>query len=281
MAGSQNSPVTNNPNGTTQTNFTPPTARDRLAEYRDTPVETPNTAAAPQEPAAEPQAEPAEKQTKAKPTNLTELAETLGVEVKDLYAIKFPAAADGKEHTVGELKDMLAQQDDFNTRSLQWERDRQAKEASYRDAEEQLRVLIKALPKSALSPAILEHAKKKHELTLQAERERTLNAIPEWKDELIAKADLAEISELVRTYGFAEQDVKAMADHRTIQLLRDFAKLKRRVDTALAQVEEVKAQNLAKSRNNPAPKQKSKTEATTPESFEAQRKRAALNAWRS
>jgi hypothetical protein len=279
MAESQNSPATNNPNGTTQTNFTPPTARDRLAEYRDTPVETPNPAA-PEE-IAEPQADPAEKQPKAKPTSLTELAETLGVEVKDLYAIKFPAAADGKEHTVGELKDMLAERDDFNTRSLQWERDRQAKEASFRDANEQLRVLIKALPKSALSPAILEHAKKKHELSLQAERERTLNAIPEWKDELIAKADLEEISELVRSYGFNQEDVASMADHRTVQLLRDYAKLKRRVDKALAQVEEVKTQNLAKSRNNPAPKQKSKTQAETPATFEAQRRRAALEAWRS
>jgi len=55
----------------------------------------------------------------------------------------------------------------------------------------------------------------------RAEQDKLLNAIPEWSDADKAKAEHAKLVSVAKQYGFSEQEVLSVTDHRAILLLRD------------------------------------------------------------
>jgi len=56
---------------------------------------------------------------------------------------------------------------------------------------------------------------------LAAERERLLDVVPEWRDQAIATRDLQALRAVGAEYGFSDQELDSVADHRALLLLRD------------------------------------------------------------
>jgi len=67
-----------------------------------------------------------------------------------------------------------------------------------------------------------EEAAKQHSQYLAAERDRLVEAIPEWKaDPTKAQAELQALRAAGAEYGFSDAELDQVADHRAILLLRD------------------------------------------------------------
>lgn len=63
---------------------------------------------------------------------------------------------------------------------------------------------------------------------LKTERERLYQAVPEWKDEEVASKEKAELrSFAAERYGFNDQELDGVTDHRLMLLLRDAMQLNR------------------------------------------------------
>lgn len=59
---------------------------------------------------------------------------------------------------------------------------------------------------------------------LRAEQDKLKAAIPEWEDTAKAKAETEQLVSVAKHYGFSEQEVRGVTDHRAILLLRDAMK---------------------------------------------------------
>jgi hypothetical protein len=190
---------------------------------------------------------------KVKPKTLSDAAERLGLEVKDLYDLEIPS--DKLEGlTLGKLKDHMAEREDFTVRSLQFEENKRRREAEFIRAEQELQQLLAALPKDAIKPEVLNAARQKQAVYMQTERKRTLGVIPEWKDEKVREAELAEIAEHLSSYGFAKDHLASIYDHRTLKVLRDFTKQSLQLRRALELVSERKPNGLGKSKPAGSPR---------------------------
>ncbi|MCK3776211.1 hypothetical protein MZK49_05640 [Ensifer sesbaniae] len=62
-------------------------------------------------------------------------------------------------------------------------------------------------------------------LELEASQTRLLEKYPELRDRSTATQALGEMSELLGSYGFNQQDVNGLSDHRVISLIYDYQKL--------------------------------------------------------
>jgi len=81
---------------------------------------------------------------------------------------------------------------------------------------ERLRQHEAEIAQQAQTAAAQAHAK-----YLRAEQDKLLAAIPEWSDPDQAKAEQAKLVAHAKSYGFTEQEVRAVSDHRALLLLRD------------------------------------------------------------
>lgn len=71
-----------------------------------------------------------------------------------------------------------------------------------------------------------QHAQQSIQLQQQAEREALLKAIPAWSDEAVSVKEKTDIVNTAKSYGFEENDIRGVMDHRVVLLLRDLAQLK-------------------------------------------------------
>jgi hypothetical protein len=182
-----------------------------------------------------PEGEAVETPSNAKPTSLKALAETLEMEDKDLYDIEVPMA-NGESRTLGELKDLVAKQDDLDLRELQFEENRHESESALIKAKQEVQALIADLPENALRPEKLEAFRKKRDLQIAEERRMTLEVIPEWKDENTRLSEIKGIVEHLNGYGFPETYLGAVVDHKTLKYIRENWQREQRIRRALEQV---------------------------------------------
>lgn len=196
-------------------------------------------------PETAPTGEAGETHEKAEPTEgktlkaLSDLAERLGVEVKDLYAVEVPMS-DGQAMSLGALKDAVAKQEDLTQRELEVEERRIRIEADQTRAQAELKALIAALPPKAISEQVLQLVRQKAEAELAQERKAVMQSIPEWADESRRNAELQGMVAYLGDYGFPPTYLQGAFDHRLIRLVRDGYLRKMRVEQALAKVQEVK-----------------------------------------
>ncbi len=175
------------------------------------------------------------------PKTLTELAERLGVEVADLYAIEIPAQAEGGEnHTLGALKDEAAKKVDYAGRELALEERRISLENEQVQSRADLEIILNSLPPDSIKPEILDRAKREREVYLDREAARTLDVIPQWSNGELKRADLAGIGEHMAQYGFNDTHVDQVADHRMLRYMRDNWNRLQLVEKALAAVKPIK-----------------------------------------
>lgn len=190
---------------------------------------------------------------KAKPKSLKAIAETLKLKDADLYAIEVPMA-NGETRTLGQLKDLVSKQDDFTVRELAFEEERQSRDADFLRAQQEFQELLGSLPRNALKPEMLEKVRQKHEATLTRERAKTLEAIPEWRDEAKRTEEISGIVEHLEGYGFPKNYLTSIYDHRTLRYIRDNFQREQRIRRALEAVQ----------RENPGKTSKSKPTGTAP-----------------
>lgn len=186
------------------------------------------------------------------PTVLREVAERLGVQPDALYKIAIPLP-NGKSMTLGALKDAAAAQGDFSVRELEFETRRTRQEGDLLRAQQELRDIVAALPEAARKPELLETVRKRADARLKAERQRTLDVIPEWEDEERRTQDMAGIVDHLKGFGFPANYLEGISDHRVIKYIRDNWILQVRVQKALEAAKEETPEPHRKSPSNRKP----------------------------
>lgn len=113
-------------------------------------------------------------------------------------------------------------------------------------------------------------AKQKHQAESQdnfkkfqaAQFAKTVERIPEWKDQKAFEADHNEIYAMVADYGYTPQEVNSVLDPRLRHLLRDYSKLKQTVASANADAKKVTERGNVVLRSNFRPKRQTRTQQT-------------------
>lgn len=172
---------------------------------------------------------------KPKAEMFNDLAESLGIELDDLYALKV-TGQDGATVTIQELKALHGTQDDLEIRKLEFEENRAAKEGDLRQAQNELSEIVAALPNGTITPAVLEKLRAKNAARIQVEQTRTLAAIPTWKDETARTADMVGMSSHLERFGFPANHLASVSDHRMYLFIRESYLREQRINNALAKV---------------------------------------------
>ena len=185
-----------------------------------------------------PESKPRESASKAKLETLNDLAERLGVEVKDLYSIKVPRGdAKGEPFTLGALKDRFEEWSSLDTERLSWNEERTKRDNEMHLARQELSELLAALPKESVSKDALAKATAKVQQRIKRERELTLESITEWRDEERRTADLTGIAGMLEQYGLPANYLGTVYDHRILRFMRDAYQREQQVQRALSQLE--------------------------------------------
>lgn len=186
---------------------------------------------------------PGESQAKGKPKTVNDLAERLGVTVKDLYDVKFnlgnQAGGDGESRTLGELKDLASEYGQFEVDRMQFEESKTKRENEFIKAQSEMSELLSMLPKNAIKPELLQAVADKRAAILSREKGLTLKAIPEWSDEDTETADRTAMQQHLSDYGYSKSYLDSVTDHKTLKYIRDNMQRQKRIERALAQVKQV------------------------------------------
>ena len=194
------------------------------------------------------------------PKNLDELAERLGVKIDDLYAIEFPHNETGESLTLGALKDLQANESDYAGRELELAEGRVKFGNAQAKARQELGLVLKSRPEGEIKPEVRATARKEREVMLGLEAVRVLDVIPEWSDDDVQRADLAEIGDHMEQYGFDKGHIDQIVDHRMLRYMRDNLRRMKLVERALAGVKPVKS--VPKGRTSQPARAKAKVQAT-------------------
>jgi hypothetical protein len=182
--------------------------------------------------------EPAKGKPK-EPKNLGELAEALGVKAESLYAIEVPSSRAGeKPLTLGQLKDLMKQRDDFAVANLKLDEDRRAFEREKVSAEDELREMLDNLPADSLKPEAMTKLRANLEKKRALARTKIFEDIPEWREPVRRESDLKAITEHLKGYGIGDHFILANFDANVFRFLRDAQQLAERTSAALAIIKE-------------------------------------------
>jgi hypothetical protein len=223
---------------------------------------------------------PEGKAPEGKPKDLAGLAALLKIEPAELYKVTVPSSREGAEpYTLGKLKDLAAEHDDFEVRSLQLEENDRKRQAEFLRAEQELQAIFASLPPEAIKPEARAKLEARRNKALADERPRVLKAIPEWENPDVRTLELEQMVEHLKEYGFPETYLSTVFDHRTLRYIRDNWRRAVQVQKALERVAERKPNTPPKSKpSNTKQGQRPPNGAVGPQSAFAQ---TILNANRS
>ena len=171
----------------------------------------------------------------AKPEMFNDLADSLGIELDDLYKLKV-STTDGETITIEELKALNGTQDELTIRELEFEESRSTKEGELRQAQNELAEIVSSLPDGTLQPAMLEKLRAKNAARVQVEQQRTVEAIPTWSDETARTKDMTGMISHLERFGFAKDYLSGVMDHRQLVFIRESYLREQRIQNALARV---------------------------------------------
>lgn len=183
------------------------------------PVPLPVEAAPETEPSAEPPSES---------WDLKSLAERLGTDPEKLYTGLKVAMADGSELSLSALKDAHRPAVELEKARSQLVEEMTGSKREVAQAHQELAALVSLLDRSHVSPGLIQEAQRLAEQTRQAESDKLLARIPEWKDPVSRAADWADIRQVAREHGYSDAEIalagQGFADHRMVSLLRALAR---------------------------------------------------------
>jgi hypothetical protein len=171
------------------------------------------------------------------------VAKKLGVTNAELNKVE--VAVGDARMTLGELKAKLpavakleADRVEFAERTGAWELERI-------DQERRLLAVAEAIPPGVLPPAFTRALQERQRESLRREAHLLGRARPQWADPKYAEAQRTAIAETMRAYGFSDAELSAVADHRYVLAMQDFAKLKAEVAAARASAKRREASTVA------------------------------------
>lgn len=193
----------------------------------------------------------AEAEVPIKPLTVKSLAEKLGIRPQDIYG-SLQIDVGGTSVTLSELKDRgkdLHKADELLATA------EERKTAVDNELMRTRRELAVAAEGIQVTPAHKQAAEDRWASYVGAQNDLTLKAIPEWIDPAVQRADLTAVGEMLAgTYGFAQAEINAFADHRMVKLFQDFAKLQARLKAATDSEVKVTRRQSSKSRRRRAVK---------------------------
>ena len=196
---------------------------------------------------------------KRKPKNLAEASQLLGIDDAEFYKLAVPSAVEGAEpYTLGALKDLAKEHDDFALAKLAHEQKGREQQAQYLRATQELEDIMAAIPPDALKPELREQLKTRRENAMSRERQLVLDRIPEWKDATVRTSELEAMEEHLRDSGFPSGYLAGVYDHRTLRYIRANMLREKAIAAALARVKETRPTSIPKSnaKGSPAPAKK-------------------------
>lgn len=166
------------------------------------------------------------------PVTLKEIAETLDVDVSELYGVQIPLGGD-EFMTLGEYKDQVKRIQKLDGEIAEFNERRTSQQNELMVTRRQTEQLIQlAAASGKVSPELITKLDEMHNETIRRETAATLRTIPEWKDPKVKAADESEMIQYAGGYGFDAVEVKNIPDHRLIKLLYDATKRAQLVKSA-------------------------------------------------
>lgn len=188
---------------------------------------------------------PRESGKKVKLDSLETLADGLGIEVKDLYAIKVPGSGGREPMTIGQIKDRFERFSSLEADRLSLTEERVAQEAEFEQTRAELRELLAVVPKEHLSQEKLQAAAQRVAARNAADGKRLLQSMPEWKDQDRRDAEVKDIADLLGTYGVPASYIKTIRNPAILKFMRDAARREKQVREALATIKKVPKKKVA------------------------------------
>lgn len=176
---------------------------------------------------------------KGKPKAFDDVAERLGVDVKDLYGVELTTGK-GKKVTLGSLKDLADKSEDFEVRETQFAERVAKQEAEWTRAQTEFAELMSLVDPKAIKPELRDKVRQKVDADVKRERELVLKTIPEWQDQTVREAELGAMVEFLKDFGIHESFLSATMNHKLFRLVRYATLQKQRIARALAKVETIK-----------------------------------------
>lgn len=161
--------------------------------------------------------------------SLKALAEKLGVDPADLYAVKVPMGGDAEPLTLGELKDIAKGAADLTVERLRFDEEVTAHRKQTTKDRSDLQALVAMLPREALSPAMVKAARDAGEAYTKEQGRLLGELVPEWSDEDAFKRDQEMIVRHVKAAGWTEQDLNGVQDARLLAYFRQQARREARM----------------------------------------------------
>lgn len=197
-------------------------------------------------------AESHESASKTKPETLDDLAKALNVEVSDLYSIAVPRGSGQESLTLGAMKDRFDEWSNLDSERVSWNEERTRRDNELYLARQELEELLTAIPKEHVSKDVLNKAATKVQQRIHSERARTLDAIPEWKDEARRSTELTGIASMLEQYGLPANYLGTVYDHRIMRFLRDAHRREVQVQAALSKITQQRTKTSGASKANGA-----------------------------
>lgn len=195
--------------------------------------------------------EPPQRKSKSKPKKLEQLAEALGLEEADIYAIEVPPKQKGAEAlSFGKLKDLAAEHGDFTIAKLKLDQDRRAFEAQRVAQDQEFHELMAALPPDAIKPEAMQKLRGILEKRRAEQRELTLEQIPEWADEAVRGNELKAMLKHLEGYAVSPAFLVANVSAGLMRFVRDAWKDRTSILKALEQVQERKPKTPGRARTD-------------------------------
>ena len=145
------------------------------------------------------------------------------------YEQLIPMPGGDEPMKLGELKDLAMKAKHSEAQLIEREN------AIMRD-QDKLRELI-AANGGEVPPEVQTQMREQLQQHLQREHNAMLEAIPEWKDPSTFQTERQELFKLFQSYGFNEDDVAQIADHRPLKMARDLMRLMNKQHAKIEQLE--------------------------------------------
>lgn len=191
--------------------------------------------------------EPSKGKPPPKPKKLKELGAAAKLTDEELYGIEVPSAIEGApNYTLGKLKDLAKEHDEFTLNGLKREQGFRDKEAGLLRAEQELRDIFAALPEGSIKPEVRAQLQERRSKAEKEERQRVLEVIPGWQDREVRTQELGAMVEHMKDNGFPESYLAGVVDHRTLRYIRNNMVRDQRIKEALEKVKLRKPSTPAK-----------------------------------
>jgi len=167
---------------------------------------------------------------------LKALAEKLGLDPADLYQLRIPMGGDGSTMSLGELKDIAKGAHEIEASKLAFDEAVATERRTLQKDREDIQSLIGMLPREALTPAMIEHARRGAAEYVDQQGRILAELVPEWRDPKVYADDRALMLEHVQKAGWNADDLAAVHDAKLLAYFRNQARREMRTNEVLKRI---------------------------------------------